>query len=186
MAHPRKLIRQAVVALLAGASTAAGSRVLGTRVDPHKKTLLPAIGVYTLNDSVDDDTSTQTEEAHELELEIAGWVLHTDAVSADDAMDDLAEQIENAMKADPYLGGKASMVRFAGTVMELAEENGRGAPLVGIVVLTYIVTYRSDTAVVPVVLDDFLSVTQSTQIVGGIPDDNVPANDEFIVQEIVP
>ena len=42
MAHPRKLLRQAVVALLVGANTAAAARVYDSRVDPFKKGKLPA------------------------------------------------------------------------------------------------------------------------------------------------
>lgn len=181
MAHPRKLIRHAVVALLIAANTAAGSRVLGTRVEPHKKTKLPALSVYTLNDPVDEDDSTETEEAHELELEIAGWVAHTDAVPADDAMDDIAEQIEAVMAANPYLNGKASEVRFVGTVTSVVEEDGRSDPLVGIVVLTYAVTYRTDLTALSA-LEDFLRVSADHQIVGGVSD-TAPTSDEFTVQE---
>lgn len=185
MAHPRKLIRQAVVALLASANTAAGARVQGTRVEPHKKSQLPALSAYTLNDPVNEDASTETEEAHDLELEIVGWVAHTEALTADDAMDDLAEQVENAMKGDPYLGGKASEVVFKGTVMEVVEDDGRSNPQVGIVVLTYAVKYRADFAVTTPT-DDFLTVNATHQIVGGIEDDTVPASDQFTVQEITP
>lgn len=184
MAHPRKLIRQAVVALLVAANTAAGPRVKGTRVEPHKKGQLPAIAVYTLTDPVDEDASSQTEEAHVVELEIAGWVAHTDAIPADDAMDDLAEQIENAMKADPYLGGKASEVTLVGTVMEVVAPNGQSDPLVGIVVLTYSVAYWADKTATAV-LDDFRTVDATHQIAGGVAD-TVPAEDTFTVQEPPP
>lgn len=186
MAHPRKLIRQAVVALLVAAGTAAGERVQPTRVDPSKKGKLPAIGVYTLSDSVEEDASTELEDTHTLELEIAGFVKHTDALPADDAMDDLAEQIEAAMAADQYLGGKAADCQLVGSLMEIRAENGASDPLVGIIVLTYAVTYRADLTADPAGLDDFISVAQSTQTTDSIPDDTVPASDEFIVQEIAP
>lgn len=185
MAHPRKLIRAAVVALLIGAGTAAGARVKPTRVEPHKKGQLPAIGVYTLTDPVDEDRSTETEDAHELELEVVGWVAHTDALSADDAMDDIAEQIENAMKSDPFLGDKASEVRFRGTVMEVVEDDGRSDPLIGVVVLKYDVKYwASRVASDPT--DDFRTVTADQNVVGGLTDDTVPVSDQFIVQEPPP
>ena len=142
MAHPRKLIGQAVVALLIAAGTAAGSRVLATRVTPHKKTGLPAISVYALNDPADEENSSEMEVGHELALEITGWVAHTDAVPVDDAMNNLAEQIEIAMRADPYLGGNASDVVYGGTAMEVVEDNGSSDPLVGIVVLTYTVKFH--------------------------------------------
>lgn len=181
MAHPRKLIRQAVVALLITASTAAGARVRGTRVDPHKKGGLPAIGVYTLNDTVDEDKATQTEDTHDLTLEVAGWVAHTDQIPADDAMDDLAEQIEAAMAVDPYLGGKAGNVRLLQTEMEIVEENGASDPLIGIVVLTYAIEYRSSLTV-STALDDFETVGTTDVPGGGVPD-TVPVSDLFTVEE---
>ncbi|MGN6105198.1 MAG: hypothetical protein ACTHU0_08845, partial [Kofleriaceae bacterium] len=109
MAHPRKLIRHAVVAQLVGA-TAAGARVQATRVEPLRKGKLPTISVYTLHEPIDQDASAATnprELTRTVKVEIAGWVAHSDALPVDDAMDDLAEQIEAAMDADPYLGGKA-------------------------------------------------------------------------------
>ncbi len=184
MAHPRKLIRQAVVALLVSVGTAAGARVLGTRVDPHKKSQLPAISVYTLNDPVDEDASSTTEDAHELELEVAAWVAHTDALPVDDAMDDIAEQIEAAMNGDPYLGNQASKVRLVGSTMEVIEDDGRSSPMVGIIVLTYTVHYRTDLTA-PAPTDLFLSVKANQEIVGGVSD-TVPASDQFTVQEAPP
>lgn len=184
MAHPRKLIRQAVVALLIAANTAAAARVVGTRVEPHKKTGLPAISVYTLSDPVNEDESSQLEEVHELELEIAGWVAHTDAVPADDAMDDLAEQIEAAMANPwPWLTGKASDVTYKGAVMEVVEDDGRSSPAVGIIVLTYAVKYRADVAAAPPT-DDFLRVDAKHRIVGAVEANQV--SDDFVVQETPP
>jgi len=185
VAHPRKLIRHAVRDLLIAANTAAGARVKGTRVEPHKSSQLPAIGVYTLNDPIAEDGSTNTEQAHELELEVVGWVAHTEALPADDAMDDLAEQIEAAMNAEvadddgPFLGGKVSEIRFVGTVMEVVEDNARTSPNVGIVVLTYAMTYRAGiTAADPA--DDFETVDATHKIAGGVGN-TVPAEDQFTV-----
>lgn len=180
MAHPRKLIRQAVVALLVAANTAAGTRVKPTRVEPHKKGQLPAIGVYTLTDPVDEDTSTDAEDTHVLELEVVAWVAHSDSYTVDDAMDDIAEQIEEAMRGDPYLDGKASEARLLGTLMQVVEDDGRSDPLVGIVILTYAVTYRTD-LVADAPTDDFVSVDAKHRIVGAVEANQ--ARDEFIVQE---
>lgn len=140
MAHPRDVIGQYVVALLVAASTSAGTRVEATRVEPHKKSLLPALSVYTLNDPVDDELSSEMEVAHGLQLEITGWVTHADAPQVTAAMNALAEEIEIAMRADPYLGGNASDVSHPSTAMQVVEDDSD--PLVGIVVLTYTVTYH--------------------------------------------
>lgn len=181
MAHPRKLIRQAVVALLTGA-TAAGARVYGTRVDPLKKTL-PAISVYTLTEEIDQDATAGTaprELVRNVQLEIVGFVAHTDAVSVDDAMDDLAEQIEAAMDVDPYLGVLAGDSMLLQTAMEVVEDNGRSDPLVGVVTLTYDVTFRTQPGAVTAT-DDFLRVGAKHRIVGAV--DDIAAQDAFVVQE---
>lgn len=179
MAHPRKLIRHAFVAMLVAANTAAGARVYATRVDPLKKQL-PSISVYTLSDPVDDDASTETEEAHVVELEVLAVVAHTDAVPVDDAMDDIAEQIEAAVKANPYLGGEANDTRLVGTIMEVREENGRSDPLVGLVVLTYAVEYRADLTS-GAAIDDFETVKADHRIVGAVEENQ--ASDVFVVEE---
>lgn len=183
MAHPRKLIRQAVVALLVDANTAAEARVLGTRVEPHKKSQLPAISVYTLREPIDQDASAGTaphEIVRDLKLEVVGWVAHTDALPVDDAMDDLAEQIEAAMDADPYLGVLAGDTVLEDTVMQVLEDDGRSDPLIGIVTLTYSVTYRTSPAA-PSDLDDFLSVDAAHRMVGAVEANQ--ARDVFVVQE---
>ncbi len=185
MAHQRKLIRQAVVALLASASTAAGARVQGTRVEPHKKSQLPAISVYTLREEIDEDASAGTAPRELLrvcKVEITGWVAHSDLVPVDDAMDNLAEQIETAMDVDPYLGTAAADSVLESTEMQVVEDDGRSDPLVGIVTLTYAVTYRTSPAA-PAALDDFERVKATHDLVGGVVD-TVPAIDEFTVEAL--
>lgn len=134
MAHPRELIRQYVAALLVSAGTSAGARVYETRVEPHKKSGLPAISVYTLNDPIDEETSSEMEEVHKLPLEVVLW-------AAPDAVDTLEDQVKAAMRAAPYLGGLANDVTFGGSVMEVVEDDGRSDPLVAIDVLSYTVAY---------------------------------------------
>lgn len=233
MAHPRTLIRNAVVAMLIAANTDAGVRVTATRVEPNKKTQLPAVSVYTLSESIDveesNDHAPRELERH-LQLEIAAWVADSDALPVDVAMDEIAEQIEAAMDANWYLpafmtitavdtstgnltvanhgletgagpvgvassglvpGGVTGQFQYsaivvdantlqlatsldnaiagvpiaitsagtgtlqlqlstaadsilASTAMQVLEEDGRSDPLVGIVTLTFDVTYRTD------------------------------------------
>lgn len=181
MAHPRKLIRQAVVALLAGANTAASTRVLGTRVEPLKKAQLPTISVYTLSEGV-DPASAETapiELKRDVKVEIAGWVAHTDALHVDDAMDDLAEQIEAAMDSDYYLGGAAADQMLESTSMQVLEDDGRSADLIGIVTLTYSVTYRTSPANAEAFpTDAFVTVNATDKLVGGVSD-TAPVIDRF-------
>lgn len=181
MAHSRKLIRHAVVALLTGA-TAAGARVRATRAQPNRKSQLPAIGVYTLRESVREDSpeTVPREITRDVKVMIEGWVADSAAVPFDDAMDDLAEQIEAAFDADRYLGGEA-----ADSVLELTEMDfdSDGDPVLGIVTLTYSVAYRTEPTTAA--LDDFLRAKATHQLADGLPDDTIPAADgPFTVQEI--
>lgn len=186
MAHPRKLIRHAIVAQLIAANTAAGARVTGTRVEPHKRGGLPAISVYTLREPVDAAASADTaprEITRDVKVEIVGWVAHSDALPVDDAMDDLAEQIEAAMDVDPNLTGTAADSLLEETVMQVLEDNGGSDPMVGVVTLTYSVTYRTSPDA-PADLDDFLSVDAKHRIVGAVEENQ--ARDQFVVQEPPP
>lgn len=183
MAHQRKLIRHAVVDLLIAANTAAGARVLATRIDPIRKTGLPALSVYTLREDVDPDSNTTApvELKRYTSLEVSGWVAHSDDIPVDDAMDNLAEAIENAMSNDPTFGGAAEDSFLESTEMQVMAEDGRSDPLVGNVVLTYQVTYRTSPPV-PGTLDDFLTVNATEKVTGGVAD-TPPAIDTFTVQE---
>ena len=171
--HPRKIIRDAAVALLANAGTAAGKRVTPTRIDPHKRAELPALSVYTLSEQTDaEDADTAPRELwRTLKLEIAGWVAHSAALPADDALDDLAEQIETAMEADRYLGGAAGESILASTEITIRDD---GDPLVGIITLTYDVLYRTSPAA-PDNLDDFLRAGATTKL-GDVTVDNAANN----------
>lgn len=169
--HQRKLIRHAVTAALVG-STAAGARVQATRVEPRRPSEIPAIGVYTATEETDpDDVSTAPRELlRQLKLDVVGWVLDSSAVPVDDAMDDLAEQIEIAMELDPYFGSTVSESILVATDMQVIAEDGND-PMIGVVRLTYSVTYRTS----PVVgaLDDFLRAGVTTRIVGADADNAV-------------
>src|SRR5262245_42000428 len=132
---PRELIVQGLVALLIAANTAAGSRVTNTRVDPHKKTALPALSVYARNDRVNDAASSEMEEAHDAEVEIVG--------SADPSViNSLMAQVGIALRADPYFGGLASNSNIASTSVSVVATDGHSDPLVAISVLTVSVSYH--------------------------------------------
>jgi hypothetical protein len=154
-------------------------------VEPHRGVKLPAISVYTLSESVDPSVSSTREIVRQVRLEVVGWVTHSETLAVDDAMDDLAEQIETAMEIDPHfaVNGEASveMSRLADTSMQILEEDGRSSPLVGIVTLTYEMTYRTERAA-PTGLDDLLTVGSTNQIVGGVAS-TAPVTDVITVQE---
>lgn len=185
MAHPRKAFRQAVVAQLVAANTAAGTRVTVDQVDPHKKGALPAISLFVLSESVADEaekTYPRELERHAA-VEIVGWVSGKTETEVADAMDDIAEQIEAAMDGDRYINSKAGDSILVGTEMEI-REGGSSDPLIGLIALTYLVTYRTSQGATAT--DDFLTVKATHELVGGVANDTVPAQDTFTVQEISP
>lgn len=105
MAHQRKLIRQAVVALLVAANTDAGARVKDTLVDSVRKKDLPSIAVYTTEEDVlpASESTAPRELTRTVTVGISAWVAHSAAVPASVAMDDIAAQIEAAMDANRFL-----------------------------------------------------------------------------------
>lgn len=106
MAHPRKEIRDAVAALLVAANTAAGTRVTKTQVVPWKTAKLPALAVYTGTD-VNDIESKQSyprEYRRNVEMTVEVCVVHTEALSADDALDAMELEVLRALCVDPTFG----------------------------------------------------------------------------------
>lgn len=184
MAHPRTLVRDAVVAALTGA-TSAGARVTSTHVEAHKKNALPALSVYTLHEPVRPDsvTTAPRELTRDVKVEIAGWVSHSAALPVDIAMDDLALEIETVMDANRYLSGAAGESVLEDTEMEVVELEGRSDPLVGIITLTYSVTYRTQPS--ESALDDFLRAKATHSVVGGVAD-TVPAVDGPFDVQVTP
>jgi hypothetical protein len=157
--HQRQRIREAVAARLV-CKTSAGDRVFETRVVPFRRLELPAIAVYALSESSEDQQSAPRELKRTLSLTIDAAVKSGDNV--DDAMDAIALEVERAMHADETFGGLASDSVLASTDIEVFEEADQ---FVGLVKLQYEVTYYTaapDAA--DVVLDDLESIYTETQL----------------------
>lgn len=182
MAHQRTVIRRAVRDLLVG-KTVAGSRVTATRIQSYRRADVPAIGVYTTDETVDPDSwsTAPREYTRNLSLEIAGWV--TPGPGFDDAMDDLAQQIEAAMELDRTLGGAAADVRLESSKME---PRGEGDSLMGLVVLTYSVLYQTQPSVVEGDFADFLQNDATYNLRPLAPPEEDSAEDLITVQELAP
>lgn len=183
MAHQRQLIRQAISQALIGAGTGAADRVYPSRKLPLRRPELPAIGVYILEEEVDDDSETTAprELTRRAVVTIEANVLATDAVNVDDAMDAIALEIEAAMAADPSLGGQASDSILAATGIDLIDEGDR---MTGLVILSYRVTYYTFAPEPPTdeELDDFETV-QATHNPGNDAAAGEEAVDLFTVEE---
>jgi hypothetical protein len=180
MPHPRQVIREAVRAALLNA-TAAGATVYETRVVPHRVSEVPALAVYTLEESVSSDSVSVSprELRRELSLVIEGWVAAGGATNVDDDMDELALEVETAMYADPFFGGVASESLLDTTSLEVIEEGDR---LMGWIVMTYAFTYFTDDPPAPADLDDF-ETGGATHNLGGAVHEDDQAEDVFTVQE---
>jgi hypothetical protein len=180
--HPRAAIRHAVRDLLIAADTLAGERVHPTRVLSIRKKELPLIAVYTSEEQVDAATDRAPRElTRTIDLEIAAWVdPGPGGAKVDDAMDAIAAQIEAAMHADPYLADTASESVLVSTSMGV---QGEGDDLLGLVTLSYDVTYLSLAPEPPADgdLDDFRRAGTTTNL-GGVVHEDDQAEDLTTVQ----
>jgi len=159
--HQRQRIREAVATRLV-CKTTAGARVFETRVIPFRRLELPALAVYALSESSEDQQSAPRELKRTLSLIIEAAVKSGDNV--DDAMDMIALEVERAMHADETFGGLASDSVLASTDLEVFEEADQ---FVGLVKLQYEVTYYTaapDAADVP--MDDLQTISARTNLGG--------------------
>src|SRR3990170_40796 len=118
MAHQRQVIREAAKAQLLG-KTAAGPHVFETRKVPYKRLTLPAIAVYSGDESSTDQGSAPRELKRTLQLAIEAAV--KEGANVDDSMDSIAEEIERAIHVDPTFGGKASDAVLSSTSLDVDE-----------------------------------------------------------------
>jgi len=166
MAHQRKLIRNATVAQLLAAGTAAGSRIESTRMIPHRRYEGTALGVYTPEETVENtETRTAPRELYRMAtLVIEGVVAASSGAEAADALDDLAEQVEAALDADDTLGRTCEESLLQSTDLEVAED---GQKTVGLLRLTYSAFYHQFAPTAVSAPDAFLTANVKTNL-GGV------------------
>ena len=138
--HPRQTIREAVVAILIAAETDAGPAVYPTREAPWRNIELPGIAVYSLEEASQRMTGGDLDRT--VLLAVHAVVRLSEGV--DDALDQLALQVEKAMAVDPTLGGLALVSHLGGTEISVDETTQRP---VGAIRLAYEVRYHTTTAV---------------------------------------
>lgn len=141
--HERQAIRDAVVTLLTGTApnfaTSAEQRIFKTRLAPVRASELPAISVYCDNETVTDNQSSPRELTRTMTVAIDGWARATENV--DDALDDLALEIETAMDSSTELLDTAYSAVLTTTEVGIKLDGDR--PM-GCVHLEYTVVYHSD------------------------------------------
>jgi len=138
MAHIRKQVRGAAVTLLTGLATT-GSNVFPTRLYPIAEGKLPCLLVYTNSESAEVVTLTRPRlMQRDLELVVEG--LTKDTTSIDDALDQIALEVEEAIGSDQTLGGLGKDIVLSSSEVEISAE---GDQPVGSVRLTYLVRYMA-------------------------------------------
>lgn len=143
--HERQAIREAIVAQLIGTApdfrTDARERVFKSRHAPVRHSELPAINVYTESESIKpgSESTAPRELTRTVTVAIEAWTQMTENV--DDALDELALQIETAMDVDLNLAGTAFDSVLNST--EIGITTAAERPM-GVIHLEYAVTFHSD------------------------------------------
>lgn len=135
--HPRQAIRQAAAAALA----TVGPTVYQNRAEPFISTSwqqdLPALNVYTLDESAAlawDGGARTYKRVAQIGVEIAVAANE----SMDNALDNLAELVENAITQDDSLAGTCSELVLVSTRMGL---KGEGEQLYGACLILFEAVY---------------------------------------------
>lgn len=137
MTHARETIRTAFVTALDG-ETDAGNKVFNSRVYPLNANSLPGLVVYTPQEQVTTDTiGYPRRQTRELQVVVEAYSKTVN--EADKVIDDLGEQIEKAIAADPGLGGNVKDTMLAGVQVTLAAD---GDVPVAVGIFTYTVLYQ--------------------------------------------
>jgi len=177
--HQRHQIRHAAKAALLN-QTIAEDRVEATRKVPWRPSELPALAIYTLEETV-APASVETaprELERRLQLALEGAVRVDAAV--DDALDAFAVEIERAIHADDTLGGTASDAVLEGT--EVLGPFADGDQLVAVIRLTYGVTYYT---YAPEAGDDDLDDFKTADVHYDLKGEQEPANQaEDLVEDL--
>lgn len=118
MTAERKAIRQAVAALLSG-KTAAGARVFASRATPVWGQELPVVLVYTGSEQSVVFNAAPKEYRRTVRVVVEAVAKAAEGV--DDLLDDMAEQIEQAVALDDTLGGTASDCQVAQVDMDVVD-----------------------------------------------------------------
>lgn len=120
MANNRKNIRDAVVTMLSG-NTAAGTNVYANRETRLWQSELPAILVYTRDESAESRDLSGRQSIRTLDLVIEIKAEANDTI--DDDLDDLATEVEDIISADRSLTGTAIAAVYKGTTLALDSDS---------------------------------------------------------------
>jgi len=100
--HKRKLLRYATARLLSG-ETSCGDHVYRNRPTPLWEAELPAICVYTLEESPNDELSSMSPRSYMRECQLVTEILAEASENCDDVIDDISMEVEGILFANNYL-----------------------------------------------------------------------------------
>ena len=134
--HIRQQIRERAGTVLTGLTTT-GSNVFETRIYPLENTNLPALVIYTKNETSEPIViSTNRLMSRELELIVEVYVKQTS--NFDDQVDKICKEVEVAISSDTTLNGLAKDCFLQSTEIEY---NTEGEQPLSYAVLTFLTNY---------------------------------------------
>ena len=138
MAHIRKSIREHVVTTVTSLSTT-GSNVYETRYFPLQTGNLPALIVYTLDETIEDYTIGQNTRTQLRSLNLIIEAHCRGTANIDDTLDTIAEEVEEAMVTDISRGGNAKDTKLVSTEVDFDTASQK----TGLMRLTYLISYNT-------------------------------------------
>ena len=135
MAHVRKQIRDNAVSTLMGLTTT-GARVYASRVHPNEAANLPALCVYTINETSELIAMNENQLRRSLDLVVEGYARAK--ADLDDTLDTIATEVEEALAIDPTRGGIAHKTVITDTEVSLSDE---GNQPIGVIRMLFQIDY---------------------------------------------
>lgn len=135
MAHVRKQIRDNIVAAVSGLTTT-GTNVFRSRVYSNEAEKLPALCVYSLNESSELIAMNSNQLLRSSEVLVEGYAKAK--TNLDNTLDTIAVEVEEALAVDPTRGGIAHKTVITSSEIVLAEE---GEQPIGVIKMTFQVDY---------------------------------------------
>lgn len=137
MAHKRQSIRERVASTLTGLTTT-GSNVFQSRVYPIENTKLPCLLIYTREETSEPLVMNPPRTIEKvLSLVVEGYVKAN--TNFDDTIDTICEEVEEALFTDRLINNLALDSFLVNTEISY---NGEGDNPLGIVVMTFQITYH--------------------------------------------
>ena len=119
MPHGRAQIRDQVRLQLTGLATT-GARVFAGRVEPLAVSECPGLNVRVSEETAREDLMTLFESGgpREVQIVVEGYA----AAGGEDALDQIALEVETALEADPTIGGLVDQLTYQGALLRRVPE----------------------------------------------------------------